>query len=211
MQLVMCLPTQFASGSPHGAWQLRQSVARGFEGCDVMRRSDRPRAYGAAGSMADQKAAALLPRGAPPARRRAYIHFSPPAIGEEEIREVVEVLRSPWITTGPKAKRFETEFAAYVGAPAALALSSCTAAEQPPRATEAHATLQNNPQEHSHRQRTVHVLCQSRGEAALSAVLVNRTATRPRLRLRGAGARRVLVGIGVANPKGRNEFAGSHL
>src|SRR5438552_7187310 len=86
-----------------------------------------------------------------------------------------------------------------------------TAAEQPPRATEAHATLQNNPQEHSHRQRTVHVLCQSRGEAALSAVLVNRTATRPRLRLRGAGARRVLVGIGVANPKGRNEFAGSRL
>src|SRR5438552_8142377 len=104
MQLVMCLPTQFASGSPHGAWQLRQSVARGFEGCDVMRRSDRPRAYGAAGSMADQKAAALLPRGAPPARRRAYIHFSPPAIGEEEIREVVELLRSPWITTGPKAQ-----------------------------------------------------------------------------------------------------------
>ena len=78
--------------------------------------------------MADPRAAALLPCSPPPRRRRGYIPFSPPAIGEEEIREVVEVLRSPWITTGPRAKRFETEFAAYVGAPAALALSSCTAA-----------------------------------------------------------------------------------
>ena len=93
-----------------------------------MRRSERPRAYGVAGSMADQRAAARLPCSPPPPRRRGYIPFSPPAIGEEEIREVVEVLRSPWITTGPRAKRFETEFAAYVGAPAALALSSCTAA-----------------------------------------------------------------------------------
>ncbi len=65
--------------------------------------------------------------------------------------------------------------------------------------------------QHSHRQRTVHVLCQSRGEAALSAVRVNRTASRPRLGLRVAGAAGALVGIGAANPKGRNEFAGSPL
>jgi dTDP-4-amino-4,6-dideoxygalactose transaminase len=49
-------------------------------------------------------------------------------IGEEEIVEVVDTLRSDWITTGPKVKRFEQEFASFVGAPEALAVSSCTAA-----------------------------------------------------------------------------------
>jgi dTDP-4-amino-4,6-dideoxygalactose transaminase len=53
--------------------------------------------------------------------------FSPPHIGEEEIAEVVETLRSGWITTGPRTARFEAEFAERVGAPAALGLSSCTA------------------------------------------------------------------------------------
>jgi dTDP-4-amino-4,6-dideoxygalactose transaminase len=53
--------------------------------------------------------------------------FSPPAIGEEEIAEVVDTLRSQWITTGPKTRRFESEFAATVGACGALALNSCTA------------------------------------------------------------------------------------
>ncbi len=60
--------------------------------------------------------------------RKDFLPFSPPSIGEEEIAEVVDSLRSGWITTGPKTKRFEQEFADYVGAPAALALSSCTAA-----------------------------------------------------------------------------------
>jgi dTDP-4-amino-4,6-dideoxygalactose transaminase len=59
--------------------------------------------------------------------RTHFLPFSPPAIGEEEIAEVVDTLRSQWITTGPKTKRFETEFAATVGAPGALALNSCTA------------------------------------------------------------------------------------
>jgi dTDP-4-amino-4,6-dideoxygalactose transaminase len=62
------------------------------------------------------------------ARRGTFLPFSTPTIGEEEIREVVDTLRSSWITTGPKAKRFESEFATYLEAPAALALSSCTAA-----------------------------------------------------------------------------------
>jgi dTDP-4-amino-4,6-dideoxygalactose transaminase len=62
------------------------------------------------------------------AGRRAFLPFAPPVIGEEEIREVVDTLRSPWITTGPKTKRFEEEFAAFVGAPGALAVNSCTAA-----------------------------------------------------------------------------------
>lgn len=56
-----------------------------------------------------------------------FIKFSPPLIGEEEIQEVVDTLRSDWITTGPKTRAFETEFAGYVQAPAALALNSCTA------------------------------------------------------------------------------------
>ena len=44
------------------------------------------------------------------------IPFHRPSIGPDEEREVLDTLRSGWITTGPKAKRFEKEFAAYVGA-----------------------------------------------------------------------------------------------
>ena len=60
--------------------------------------------------------------------RETFLPFSPPFIGEEEIAEVVDSLRSGWITTGPKVKRFQEAFATYLGAPQALALSSCTAA-----------------------------------------------------------------------------------
>ena len=60
--------------------------------------------------------------------RRDFLPFSPPLVGEEEIREVVDTLRSPWITTGPKTRRFEEEFATFIHAPGALALNSCTAA-----------------------------------------------------------------------------------
>jgi dTDP-4-amino-4,6-dideoxygalactose transaminase len=62
------------------------------------------------------------------ATRKIFLPFSPPRIGEEEIAEVVDTLRSDWITTGPKVTRFEEAFTAAVGAPSALALSSCTAA-----------------------------------------------------------------------------------
>lgn len=58
--------------------------------------------------------------------RTSFLPFSPPLIGEEEIEEVIDCLRSDWITTGPKTKRFEQSFAEYVGAPAALAVSSGT-------------------------------------------------------------------------------------
>ena len=60
-------------------------------------------------------------------RRTSFLAFAPPVIGEEEILDVVDTLRSDWITTGPKTQAFETEFAAYLHAPAALALNSCTA------------------------------------------------------------------------------------
>lgn len=56
------------------------------------------------------------------------IPFHVPSIGEEEIAEVVEALRSGWLTTGPKVRRFEEDFAAYVGAKHAIAVNSCTAA-----------------------------------------------------------------------------------
>src|SRR4029079_14487943 len=54
--------------------------------------------------------------------------FHTPDIGEEEIAEVLDVLRSGWLTTGPKARDFEREFAAMVGAKHAVAVNSCTAA-----------------------------------------------------------------------------------
>lgn len=60
--------------------------------------------------------------------RKNFLPFSPPLIGEEEINEVVDTLRSSWITTGPKTKQFEADFASYLGAPGALAVNSCTAA-----------------------------------------------------------------------------------
>ena len=56
------------------------------------------------------------------------IPFHLPSIGEEEIAEVVDVLRSGWLTSGPKVRRFEEAFAAYVGAQHAVAVNSCTAA-----------------------------------------------------------------------------------
>jgi len=60
--------------------------------------------------------------------RKHFLPFSPPLIGEEEINEVVNTLRDGWITTGPKVKRFEEEFAAVVGSLQALAVNSGTAA-----------------------------------------------------------------------------------
>lgn len=43
-----------------------------------------------------------------------FLPFALPEIGEEEIAEVVAVLRSGWITTGPRAKRFEADFSAFL-------------------------------------------------------------------------------------------------
>jgi dTDP-4-amino-4,6-dideoxygalactose transaminase len=60
--------------------------------------------------------------------RNRFLSFSPPLIADEEIDEVVDTLHSDWITTGPKVRRFEEAFAAFVGASGALALNSCTGA-----------------------------------------------------------------------------------
>jgi dTDP-4-amino-4,6-dideoxygalactose transaminase/lipopolysaccharide/colanic/teichoic acid biosynthesis glycosyltransferase len=66
--------------------------------------------------------------GRKPKLRTHLLPLSPPNLGEEEIAEVLDTLRSDWITTGPKTRRFEQEFAAALDAPGCLALNSCTAA-----------------------------------------------------------------------------------
>ncbi|WP_350404862.1 UDP-4-amino-4-deoxy-L-arabinose aminotransferase [Pseudomonas sp. W17] len=59
---------------------------------------------------------------------QAFLPFSRPSIGEEEIAAVEQVLRSGWITTGPKNQELEQQFAERVGARHAVALSSATGA-----------------------------------------------------------------------------------
>lgn len=59
--------------------------------------------------------------------RETFLPFSTPSIDDDEINEVVDSMKSGWITTGPKVKRFEEAFKAYVGAPHAIPLSSATA------------------------------------------------------------------------------------
>ena len=60
--------------------------------------------------------------------RNSFLPYCLPFVGEEEIAEVVDSLRSGWIGRGPKVTRFEHDFADYVGAEHAIAVSSCTAA-----------------------------------------------------------------------------------
>lgn len=58
------------------------------------------------------------------------IPFSPPDISEEEIKEVIDTLKSGWITTGPKTKEFERRIKEYVKADGVVCLNSATAAEE---------------------------------------------------------------------------------
>lgn len=60
--------------------------------------------------------------------RQTFLPFALPHITTAEIDEVVDTLRSGWLTTGQKTKRFEREFAACVEAPYAVAVNSATAA-----------------------------------------------------------------------------------
>jgi dTDP-4-amino-4,6-dideoxygalactose transaminase len=59
--------------------------------------------------------------------RKEFLPFSVPTIGEDEINEVVDSLKSGWITTGPKVKIFEDAFKEYVGCRHSVALNSATA------------------------------------------------------------------------------------
>ena len=59
---------------------------------------------------------------------RDFLPFALPDIGEQEIAEVVDSLRSGWLTTGPKTRRFEMEFAEFLGGGVqAIAVNSATA------------------------------------------------------------------------------------
>ncbi|MBI2539007.1 MAG: DegT/DnrJ/EryC1/StrS aminotransferase family protein [Deltaproteobacteria bacterium] len=62
-----------------------------------------------------------------PAWRKEFLPLARPTLGEEEIQEVVETLRSGWLTTGPKVERFEGRFKEYLGIQEAVAVSSGSA------------------------------------------------------------------------------------
>ena len=57
-----------------------------------------------------------------------FLVFGAPQIGNAEINEVVECLKSGWLGTGPKVKRFEDQFIKYKNSKYAIAVNSCTAA-----------------------------------------------------------------------------------
>jgi len=60
--------------------------------------------------------------------RATFLPFALPDTDEDEVNEIAEAVRSGWISTGPKTRQFEQDFAAYVGAKHAIAVNSCTAA-----------------------------------------------------------------------------------
>jgi len=57
-----------------------------------------------------------------------FLVFGSPAIGDAEVQEVVNTMRSGWLGTGPKVAQFENDIKAYKGASHAVAVNSCTAA-----------------------------------------------------------------------------------
>jgi dTDP-4-amino-4,6-dideoxygalactose transaminase len=61
-------------------------------------------------------------------RRSAFLPFALPDVDGTELAEIKQALESGWVTTGPKVRQFEAEFAAAVGAAYALAVNSATAA-----------------------------------------------------------------------------------
>src|SRR5262245_29241037 len=60
--------------------------------------------------------------------RETFLPFAGPLIEGAEIEEVMQTLKSGWITTGAKTHQFEEDFKRYVGAKYAIAVSSCTTA-----------------------------------------------------------------------------------
>ena len=64
-----------------------------------------------------------------PDQKLPFLPFALPELGDEEIAEVVDTLKSGWITTGPKARRFEQAFAEFLGEPQieCIAVNSATA------------------------------------------------------------------------------------
>ena len=60
--------------------------------------------------------------------RENFLPFALPDLDDSELAEIREALNSGWVTTGPKTRQFESEFASVVGAKHAVAVNSCTAA-----------------------------------------------------------------------------------
>lgn len=60
--------------------------------------------------------------------RKEFLAYGLPLIEDDDIAEVVDSLKSNWITKGPKTMEFEKRFAEYIGAKYAIAVNSCTAA-----------------------------------------------------------------------------------
>lgn len=60
-------------------------------------------------------------------KENSFLPFSIPSVSEKDIDEVVDTLRSNWITVGPKTKIFENNFKEYIGCKHAIAVNSCTA------------------------------------------------------------------------------------
>lgn len=60
--------------------------------------------------------------------RKTFLPFALPDVDDAELLQIKEALFSGWVTTGPKTRQFESEFAAAVGAKHAIAVNSCTAA-----------------------------------------------------------------------------------
>lgn len=60
--------------------------------------------------------------------RKKFLPFALPSLGVEEEREVIETLRSGWITTGPRTQKFEKKLAEYLGVKHVVAVDSCTSA-----------------------------------------------------------------------------------
>src|SRR2546422_11268409 len=60
--------------------------------------------------------------------RESFLPVALPALDVTELTAIQEVMESGWLTTGPRSRRFEEEFAAAVGAAHAVAVNSCTAA-----------------------------------------------------------------------------------
>jgi UDP-4-amino-4-deoxy-L-arabinose-oxoglutarate aminotransferase len=63
----------------------------------------------------------------PPDRRESFLPFSRPTLGPEEEQEVLDTLRSGWITSGPRVQEFEARFRERLGARHAIAVNSATA------------------------------------------------------------------------------------
>ena len=67
------------------------------------------------------------PKGSEVKETESFFHFHRSWLGKEEEREVLETLRSGWLTTGPRTHEFERGFAEYIGCKHAIGLNSCTA------------------------------------------------------------------------------------